>query len=117
MFCLADETISHIFFNCPIVHYIWSVFQCTFNSPVQPRESNGLGRWVNKFAGSEKYTVKICLAALFWSIWKTRIRACFENILPNDPCKILYQICHWIHYWSEMQKPEVQKCYGEALSY
>jgi hypothetical protein len=22
-------------------------------------------RWVNKFAGPEKYTVKICLAALF----------------------------------------------------
>jgi hypothetical protein len=41
---------------------------------------------VNKFAGPEKYTVKICLAALFWSIWKARNIACFENILPNDPC-------------------------------
>jgi hypothetical protein len=64
---------------------------------------------VNKFAGPEKYTVKICLAALFWSIWKARNRACFENILPNDLCEILYQICHWIDYWSEMQKPGVQR--------
>jgi hypothetical protein len=48
--------------------------------------------------------VKIFLAAIFWSIWKTQNRACFENILPHDPSEILFQICHWINYWGELQK-------------
>jgi hypothetical protein len=68
-----------------------------------------MGRWVNNFAGLEKTTVKLCLPALFWSIWKTTNRACFENVLPTDPCEIIYQICHWIDFWSELQKPGVQK--------
>jgi hypothetical protein len=66
-------------------------------------------QWVNKFVGTEKVTVKICLAAMFWSIWKTRNKTYFENILPNDPCEIIYQICHWIDFWSELQKSGVQR--------
>jgi hypothetical protein len=68
MFCVANETISHLLFNCPLVRYIWSVFQCAFNSPVQPRDCIELGGWVDKFVGTEKTVVKIILAAFFWSI-------------------------------------------------
>jgi hypothetical protein len=46
---------------------------------------------------------------MFWSIWKTRNRACFDNVLPFDPCDIIYIICHLLDYWCELQKPKVQE--------
>jgi hypothetical protein len=46
---------------------------------------------------------------MFWSIWKTLNRACFDNVLPFDPCDIIYMIFHLLDYWCEMQKPKVQE--------
>jgi hypothetical protein len=58
-FCDADETILHLFFNCPLARYIWSLFQCAFNSPVQPMDCIELGGWVDKFAGAEKLLLRL----------------------------------------------------------
>jgi hypothetical protein len=64
MFCAMDETIEHLFFTCPLSRYVWTVFQCAFASPDQPRNLAELGRWVNKFVGTEKTSVKI-----FWLLF------------------------------------------------
>jgi hypothetical protein len=61
-----------------------------------------LERWVLKFQGLEKVVVKFFLAYVFWSLWKTKKGACFDNFLLHDPCDISYQICHWIDFWSEL---------------
>jgi hypothetical protein len=37
MFCAMDKDIDHLFFSCPVSRYIWSIFQCAFASPAQPR--------------------------------------------------------------------------------
>lgn len=42
-------------------------------------------------------------------MWKTRNRACFENVMPYDPIGVVFQICHWIEFCSELQKTEVEK--------
>ena len=51
MFCASHESIDHLFFSCPVAHYIWSVFQCAFNTPAQPTSVAELGEWVLKFQG------------------------------------------------------------------
>jgi hypothetical protein len=105
-----------IFFSCPISRYIWSFFQCAFDSPAQPRNCVWLGMWVNRFTGTEKNSVKIFLVAIFWSIWETWNRACFDNILPHDPCEIQFQICHWSNYWGELQKSKVQEMLHQRIN-
>jgi hypothetical protein len=65
-----------------------------------------LGRWLGNFNDQESIRVKISLAVVFWSIWKTQNRACFYNVLPSDPCDIIYMICHLLDYWCELQKPK-----------
>jgi hypothetical protein len=47
------------------------------------------------------------MAAVLWSIWKTRNRACFDGIMPADPCDIVFQIYHYIDYWSNLQKTRI----------
>ena len=33
MFCSNAETIDHLFFECPLARYAWSVVRCAFNLP------------------------------------------------------------------------------------
>jgi hypothetical protein len=42
------------------------------------------------------------MAAAFWALWKTRNKACFDNVLPTDPCELIYVICQYIDYWSNL---------------
>jgi hypothetical protein len=64
---------------------------------------------VLKFQRSEKIAVKVCLAPVFWSLWKTSNKVCFEHIMHIDPCDIIYRIFHWIDSWNELQKTRLQK--------
>jgi hypothetical protein len=40
------------------------------------------------------------LVDIFWSVWKTRNRACFYHVMPNDPTDIQFHIFYWIDYWA-----------------
>jgi hypothetical protein len=53
-----------------------------------------LGVWLDNFIGHERVRAKVSLAAMFWAIWKTRNRACFENVLPFDASDIVHLIYH-----------------------
>jgi hypothetical protein len=99
MFCASDENISHLLFNCPVARYIWSVFQCTFNSPVQPRNSSDLGRWVNKFVGLEKTTVKLCLAGPFGKLeTKLVLIIYFQMILVKSFIRFVIELIFRVNY-------------------
>ena len=43
-FCGSKESISHLFFKCPLARYVWQVVVCAFNLKNSPR-------FVSKFMG------------------------------------------------------------------
>ena len=109
MFCASDESICHLFFLCPVARLLWGILQCASNSPQQPTSMEELGVWINSFQGFEKVAMKVFLAAMFWVLWKTRNKACFEYIMPTDPCDIIYHICYVATDWAELQKPKAAR--------
>lgn len=91
MFCAGDESIDHLFFGCSLARFVWGVFQIAFD-------------FVNIPTSLVDLTIaKILLAAIFWTLWKTRNRACFDHILPYDPVGVVFHICHWIDFWGDLQ--------------
>jgi hypothetical protein len=46
------------FISCPIARYVWSTFQCAFDSPMQSRSCFELGSWVDKFKETKKFMLK-----------------------------------------------------------
>lgn len=44
---------------------------------------------------------------MFWVLWKTRNRACFEQVIPSDHYGIIYPICQLADEWADLQKPKV----------
>ena len=38
------------------------------------------------------------------------------NIMPDDPCGIIYHICQMANDWSELQKPKVERAFRRGTS-
>jgi hypothetical protein len=85
MFCAVDESIDHLFFSCPFARFEWGILQCAFNSHVQRIKRCEVNGWLEKIGGFDRVIAKHVMAAILWSIWKTRNRACFDGVMPSDP--------------------------------
>ena len=102
-FCPANETISHLFFDCPAAVYMWSVIGASLGAHTRPVCFTHFFSWIAKFFpfGSNLHIVGI--AAFCWAIWKTRNRACFEKRFISSPVELICYMCAFLRYWAGMQ--------------
>jgi hypothetical protein len=54
----------------------------------------------------KKEILVVGIAAVIWSIWKTRNLACFEKKSPDEPYVVILKICYYINCWSLLQVNE-----------
>jgi hypothetical protein len=71
--------------------------------------------WLNKMQVSRRLFAKHIMAAAFWALWRTRNKAYFDNIMPADPYDLIYMICQYIDYWSNLQKPGTRKALARGI--
>lgn len=109
MFCAGDETIGHLFFRCPLAIFVWGVLQVAFDTGDAPRSMDQVGEWMGRFRGVDLAAAKIFLSDVVWTLWKTRNRAYFDHIIPADPVGVIFQVCHWLDFWCDLQKPKVRR--------
>jgi hypothetical protein len=58
------------------------------------------------FGGRKKEILAAGIAAVIWSILKTRNLACFEKKWPDEPYVVILKICYYINCWSLLQVKE-----------
>jgi hypothetical protein len=69
-FCGGDESIDHLFFNCPIARYVWRVIQVALNLGEIPRcISNMCDGWLSKPKDKISNLLLFGCGAVFWAIW------------------------------------------------
>lgn len=105
----GDETIGHLFFRCPLAIFVWGVLQVAFDTGDAPRSMDQVGEWMGRFRGVDLAAAKIFLSAVVWTLWKTRNRVYFDHIIPADPVGVIFQVCHWLDFWCDLQKPKVRR--------
>jgi hypothetical protein len=75
VFCDNEETISHLFFQCPVARAIWLVVAKCFGASNIPTNFQQCWIWCDKWLPfGEKYH-PWGIAAICWAIWKCRNRA------------------------------------------
>jgi hypothetical protein len=110
LFCGCNETIDHLFFKFPLARYIWNVVSCTFGFNFHfDSADHCISTWLKRFGGKKKEILAVVVAAVIWSIWKTRNLACFEKTWPEEPYIVILKICYYINSWNCLQVKEDAK--------
>ena len=111
-FCHEDESVDHLFFQCPIAKTIWGVIGLCFGASNIPKDFQqyrvGISNWLPR--GETIYTCGC--AAVCWAIWKCRNKACFNKKVIKSPSEIIIHICAFLTYWAGLYN---QKTQGKIL--
>jgi len=90
MFC-GMETIDHLMFHCPLAKLVWGHCDLGIGSQKCPwKLPRHVAGWLNR------NLLIVGVAAICWSLWKTRNQACFQNKIISDPNAVIYMLCSWL---------------------
>lgn len=110
-FCDNDETISHLFFQCPVARVIWSIIARCFGANNIPSNFHQCWLWCEAWFPFGKKYHPWGVAAICWAIWKSRNRAWFDKKIIKSLLEIL---CHanalmvfWAGLYAEMDREQL----------
>lgn len=55
------------------------------------------------YAHRKRKLIAVGIAALCWTIWRTRNEACFQGNYPKDPANLVFLMCYWLKYWAGLR--------------
>ena len=97
-FCPAQETLLHLFFDCPIARYIWSLVAHVVGAVCRPNSFEQFWFWTNTYLSNHKHFHSVGLAAICWAIWRARNLSCFEQKRIKSPIEIVCMASYFICY-------------------
>jgi hypothetical protein len=103
-FCNSDENIDHLFFDCHLARYIWSLISYVVGADCRPTSFLQFWIWVNKFITNNKVIHFAGLSAICWAIWKVRNKVYFDKKPVLSPTEIVCVASSFISYWAGLHK-------------
>ena len=71
-FCQEKESVNHLFFDCPVSKYVWSIITYVFGATVRLNSFAQFWVWINWCLPKGNHVYTVGLAAVCWAIWRTR---------------------------------------------
>ena len=107
--CNMNETIQHLFFDCPFAKMIWRIIFYATNLN-QPRSIDHMfGTWLNNQHKKIKPLIWVGLAALCWAIWRCRNDIIFKRMKSNSIMQVIFRGAYWLRFWAQLQRDEQSK--------
>lgn len=86
---------------------MWNLLKCAFDLRSTPATLDVcFSGWIKTFPKQDKKMVLVGIAAMFWSLWRSRNDICFNRRNVTDPMTIVKMMCAWIADWSFLQIKE-----------
>ena len=105
-FCNLDETIQHLFFDCPNAKFIWRLVQVVFNLPMPLNVNDIFTNWLNGINKKLRYQAWVGACATLWAIWLSRNDVVFNKAQVFSCLQVQFRATHWICFWALLQKEE-----------
>jgi len=102
-FCPELETISHMFFECSMAKFVWSLVAMVVGSSCSPCSFDQFWEWVQKYMPTGSKFHMVGLAAICWAIWRAHNNICFEKKLIRSPTEIVCLASSFLVFWAELQ--------------
>jgi hypothetical protein len=103
VFCLQQESIQHVFFDCHFAKFLWRVVQVSFNIAVPMSIVNIFDGWVAGLGSQYKSLVLVRATALCWALLTSRIDIVFDNSLIKTYMQVLYRGMYGLRQWAQLQ--------------
>jgi mannosylglycoprotein endo-beta-mannosidase len=113
-FCNVFESIEHLFFDCYMSRYIWSLVAHIMGAVCRPSSFEQFWVWVDRYMHNYKKVHMVGLSAICWAVWKSRNAIHFEKKAIRSPTEIICLASSLLIYWAGLQKDESTKQALEA---
>jgi hypothetical protein len=108
-FCNAQETIRHLFFDCPIARLVWRTVCITFDFKKPTSISHIFEDWIKSFHCKQMKNVLLGVASVCWAIWLGRNNVVCQRSSPDSCLQVIFRSVFWIRSWSILSKEEDKK--------
>ena len=71
-FCDKEETIHHLFFECPFAKVIWRIVHMAFNITPLKNVLHLFGSWLHGIHKKELKQIRVGACAVLWAMWNVR---------------------------------------------
>jgi hypothetical protein len=111
--CNRNETIQHLFLDCPLTKTIWRIIFFATNL-TQPRSiSHMFGGWLSNQNKRMRNLIWVGVAAMYWAIWRCRNDVIFNQMKSNSIMQVIFRGAYWLRTWAPLQHDEIA---ADALS-
>ena len=99
-FCDHEETIQHLFFDCPFTKVLWRIVHLAFNITPPKNTTNLFGNWLTGVNKKDKEHIRVGVCVLLWAIWHVRNNFIFNKASFPSFMQVIPLASHWIRTWS-----------------
>jgi hypothetical protein len=78
-FCQNYETIQHLFFDCKLAKFIWTIIYFTFGLEFPVSINHLFGAWALNMNSRTRKLVLVGIGTMLWSMWLSRNDITFDK--------------------------------------
>jgi len=105
-FCIKNESIQHLFFDCHVAKFAWNAVFFYFGIQTPTSVTHLLGSWLRGLPLKLRKQILVGVVALCWALWLCRNDAVFCRKFPNSYLQIIFRATYWARTWSLLSKEE-----------
>jgi hypothetical protein len=108
-FCEANESIQHLFFECPMARLMWFAINMAYGICAPSNVSHLFGPWIDSFSHELRNQVLVGVAAMCWALWLCRNDVVFRRSKLNYCLQVIFRGTYWIRSWAILSKKKREK--------
>jgi hypothetical protein len=101
-----NESIQHLFFDCPNARFIWRLIHVSFGLPHPLNVAHLFNDWLHGVQRKIKYQALVGASAICWAIWLSRNDEVFNRTRLFSSLQVVFRGTHCIRFWALLQKEE-----------
>jgi hypothetical protein len=94
------ESISHLFFQCPVARVVWSIIAKCFGANNIPTNLEQCWCWCETWLPFGKKYHPWGIGAIGWAIWKSCNTTCFDKKIIKSLLEILCHVSALMIFWA-----------------
>ena len=108
-FCDHDESIKHLFLDCPLTKILWRTVHIAFNITPSNTINTLFETWLDGIDSETARHIRVGVCALLWAVWNCRNDLVFNRTTNIHFLQVIFQAIALIRMWSLLTPTEARE--------